>query len=685
MKLGFHMAAALALTAAQGISSASAAPAPATGTDLALRRVLLSSGGVGYFEYEATLQGGTDLRLSVRRDQVDDVLKSLVVFDEAGNLGEVSLPGKELVSEAFRDLPFPEAALESPAALLGALRGAEVRVESKGSVLVGRIISVTEEQVKVDDDAVTRHRLSLLSGGTLHQVIVEEIESLTVQDEALRTQLAAALDALSQQRERERRELTIHLAGAGERVVRAGYVVEVPLWKSTYRLILPPSPGAGKAALTGFAVVENRTGEPWTDVALTLISGNPVTFRQAIYDTYYVDRPTVPVEVRGRVLPRRDEGGVALPINADYAAGAQAEEAMAPSFAGRGGFLSRAPKREVRPPGLAPITPAESTEQAAQVTFHLPSPVSLGSGETALLPVISLSLPAPRAALYQPETEARHPLSSIEITNDSPTDLPPGVLVIYERATGGELTYAGDAQLSLLPAGKSRFVSYAVDLRMTVDRAEKDLQTITLATIADGTLRLTRTERKTTTYTLAGARDERRTVIIEHPRIPGFELVASNDYQVMELTEARYRLRREVPAGATIKINVILERPLVEGMSLAAITAEQLGVYAASTDIPATVRAALQRIIALRADVTARETTLKQRTAERARILEDQTRLRENLKAVPVGTDLATRYLARLSAQEDRLSALEAEIAAAESAVNAAREVLAAEIRALRC
>ena len=135
MKPGAHLAAALAITAA--LTSDGASAAPGDPTDLALRRVLLSSGGVGYFEYEATLDGAADLHLSVRRDQVDDVLKSLVISDDVGKLGQVSLPGKEPVSEAFRDLPLSEETLASPSALLSALRGAEVRVETAGSVLIG--------------------------------------------------------------------------------------------------------------------------------------------------------------------------------------------------------------------------------------------------------------------------------------------------------------------------------------------------------------------------------------------------------------------------------------------------------------------------------------------------------------------------------------------------------------------
>ena len=88
MKPGARLAAALAMIAA--LSSNGASAAPGTSTDLELRRVLLSSGSVGYFEYEATLQGESDLRLSVRRDRVDDVLKSLVISDGTGTLGQVS-------------------------------------------------------------------------------------------------------------------------------------------------------------------------------------------------------------------------------------------------------------------------------------------------------------------------------------------------------------------------------------------------------------------------------------------------------------------------------------------------------------------------------------------------------------------------------------------------------------------
>ena len=55
------------------------------------------------------------------------------------------------------------------------------------------------------------------------------------------------------------------------------------MWKATYRLSLPGDAQADKARLQGWAVLENFSGQPWREVELTLLSGNLVTFRQALY------------------------------------------------------------------------------------------------------------------------------------------------------------------------------------------------------------------------------------------------------------------------------------------------------------------------------------------------------------------------------------------------------------------
>src|SRR6266852_4216397 len=64
-----------------------AAALPAGAADLVLKRVVLSTGGVGYLEYEAQVAGDAALSLDVPLDHVDDVLKSLVVYDGGGSAG----------------------------------------------------------------------------------------------------------------------------------------------------------------------------------------------------------------------------------------------------------------------------------------------------------------------------------------------------------------------------------------------------------------------------------------------------------------------------------------------------------------------------------------------------------------------------------------------------------------------
>src|ERR1700737_4202330 len=90
---------------------------PANAADLSLQRIMLSSGGVGYFEYETTVDGNAALNLDVPLDQVDDILKSLVVYDNGGIAGKVNLSGGEPLTQAFVVLPFDRAALDSAPAL----------------------------------------------------------------------------------------------------------------------------------------------------------------------------------------------------------------------------------------------------------------------------------------------------------------------------------------------------------------------------------------------------------------------------------------------------------------------------------------------------------------------------------------------------------------------------------------
>jgi hypothetical protein len=690
-----------------------------TGGQLALTRVLLSTGGVGYFEYEATVSGDADLSLEVRRDQVDDVLKSIVVYDDKGGIGTIGLPGAEPLDTAFRELPFSAGDLTSPAALLNAMRGAEVT--SGGSrQLTGRLMSVTEETVRLpggDGATATRHRVTLMTADGLRQLVLEEADALRFTDPAVQAQIDRALSAVAENARRERRQLTVHSRApqdgqaAGERRVRVGYVAEMPLWKATYRLSMTQSgqlqTGAAKAgsgALQGWAVLENLSGEDWKGVDLTVVSGNPVTLRQALYTPYFVERPEVPVEVLGRVLPTADEGTVtlndahpamrpqseasraAVPPAATMAAPPPPAPAMAPAPMGE-------PLAKVAPYGSAAGTPAMAAvrsadagaAEGAQVLFHYPQPVSVPNGGTLMMPIAVRSLPVERVALYQPGTDARHPLASLRLRNDGDTALPPGLLTFYDRTGGSEAetsAYVGDARMATLPAGDSRLLSFAVDQAVTIDREEKPSRRLSRAALADGVLTLSVTDRQSTTYTVAGAPDADRSVVIEHPRRPGWDLAEPADGKP-EATAGAYRLPLAVPAGKTVTLTATLERPRQERIVLTDLSADQIAARASAPELPTEVRQALTILAGLRSAVAEKERRIAELERERTERIADQDRLRENLKALPAGSDLHKRTLAKMAEAENRLDSLARDLTTARTEAEAARQTLRERVKAL--
>jgi hypothetical protein len=651
--------------------------------DLALKRVMLSTGGVGYFEYEATVTGDAMLSLPVRLDQVDDVLKSVIVFDDTGGVGTISLPGREPLRDVFRELPFSEAELATPVALLNALRGAEI--ETLGvRAISGRLLSVTPEQVVLPDGGgtLTRHRLSILTGDGVRQVILEDADAVRFRDPDLQADIDAALAAVARHGERDRRSLDLRATGEGTRILRVGYVVEAPLWKTAYRVSLPQTGERARdgdsGLFQGWAVLENRSGEDWEDVELTVVSGHPVTFRQALYDAYFVERPEVPVEVLGRILPRPDEGASPVRPEADgfLESRARAPAAM-PSPSARIGMADMAEmeakaQAQASPGRIAPVEGALAEEAATQVTFRIPHPVSAPAGHSLMVPIISREVPAQRVSLYQPDTHPRHPLASLRLTNDGETGLPPGILTLYED-TGTGTAFIGDARLAAFPAGEERLVSFAVDQKVTVDRENLQTERMTAARIADGILSVSVTERARARYTIEGAAGEPRTVLVEHPVRDGWRLVGPEGDRV-ETTGAHYRVSADLEPGGNAIVDVVEERPIHRRYELLDTGDDQLRYLFQARGLPAQLRQAMAEIAAQRARLGERQRDLQRLEGEIAAIMEDQARLRQNLHAVPGGSDLHQRYLARMDEQETRLADLRDQVDEAQTALEAARD-----------
>ena len=674
-----------------------AIPGLAAGQEsLALKRVTLSSGGVGYFEYETQVDGNAEMSLSVRLDQVDDVLKSLIIRDSRSTAASLRLAGREPLSQIFRSLPIKQSSLASPSRLLNALKGSEVKV-SGGRTIQGRIVAVVAEKTKLGDGLLgqtTRHRVSLLTATGLQHFILEESQSIQFTDPNTVSAVQKGLAAIEENRAQDKRTLHIRSSGTGQRTLSAGYVVRVPVWKTTYRMTLPPLAEGNdfKVRLEGWAIIENMSAEDWNNVELTLVSGNPVTFHQSLYSAYYVNRPEVPIAVIGRLLPRADKGAVATkssaPAREKSESNIRRRMQRTESLGGRGRAMAAADLMSTATRPSVVLSPprrlnATARDAATQVVFRLPRPVSVKTGHSLSVRFLNREIPAERVSLYQPDTHTRHPLASVQIKNDAETGLPPGALTFYETSANGALTYVGDAQLNALPVGESRILSYALDNKTTIDRETSNRQSILKGKISNGLLEITRLSRTVTRYRIKLSAPEGRRLLIEQPRKAGWELTKP-DVKTVSLTPRHYRIPHQMKPAATDTLDVILQRPHLRSYRLTSLSRADVLVYAGTEGFDPPMRKAFSTLASLKRDIDRKEKAHKRLEAERKRWANDQARIRSNLSKVPRNSDIHRSYLRRLSAHEKKIESVMGKIDGARIALDKAKSDLSDFIQNLK-
>jgi hypothetical protein len=316
-----------------------------------------------------------------------------------------------------------------------------------------------------------------------------------------------------------------------------------------------------------------------------------------------------------------------------------------------------------------------------QVSFRLPTPITIGSGQSAIVPLLDKDVPIVRLALYQPETSAAHPLASVRLKNDSANGLPPGVLTLYEDSSAG-VGYVGDARVSGVPAGEERLVSYAVDEKTKIAREEQSTSALTRATAAQGVLHLTRVVRRTTTYTVSAPTIETRRLLLEQRKLENWKLLEPAERSV-EQTATLYRAVVDLKPRESKTVKFVTEAPSFEGIRIAEANDAQMAEVMQSREIGDGVKNALAELVRLR-HVLAEKQTAEQQVKNRIDELKaDQSRIRENVAKIDKENALYKRYIEKLSQQESEFEALQAASAKAAAETQAAHGAIDAYITKL--
>jgi hypothetical protein len=331
----------------------------------------------------------------------------------------------------------------------------------------------------------------------------------------------------------------------------------------------------------------------------------------------------------------------------------------------------------------APLAESASTvvahEGLTQVVFHLPSSVSVEKGRTLSLPIIDGAAPIERLAFYQPDVSATHPLSTLKLTNDGATGLPPGIVTIYEQQADG-IAFVGDSRLSDLPRGDFRLLSYALDSKMTIERNEDQTSRLERGAIAKGVLRTeTLLSRKTIFHVKS---TEKRPLLVETAKLDEWTLAEPSGDGVSE-ANGQYRIPLQVEAADGQTFTVTQQRSEIQTLTLTDADDATVGYYIKAPEIDPKTRDQLARLADLRAKLADAKQALATIDAQVTAIGNDGSRVRNLLMVVTSDKDLQKRYLVKLDAEETQIETLTASRADAEKARADAQAALEAYIGGL--
>ena len=579
-------------------------------TELPLRQVTLFSSGVGYFSRAGQIDGNATVDLTVRRGQLSDLLKSLVLFDEKGSVAPVSYSIQDYVGTRAvgTDLNIPDSA--TPGAILKTFRGANVVLTLRGGQTVeGRVASVSQRDVAAaDKDKVSVEVVNVLTDSGLRSVDLSEVESFRFADAALQAKFVAALEKsaglLTTQLDDGARSVTLRFNGKGKRQARAGYLLEMPVWKTSYRLVLDD---AKKPYLQGWAIVENPTDADWNGVQLNLVAGRPISFIQNLAIPIYVTRPVVQSEIpNARFTPQTF--GESLGLNGIAGTAGRPKTAVAqgllydnqlsdlPANAPRADALeprdSALESRAVAPPrvnleardemsqiaNISAIAAQASAATAGELfVYALDQPLTLPRGEAAMVPIVARDVAGERLSIVNNRGNSGEQVAQngFRLRNESDLRLSGGPITVYSDGI-----YGGDARLDGLSPRDSKLIAYGIDLDLVVKREVDDSRTQLLQIIAqDGVLQQRLQGFQTQTYALKNKAAKTKTVLIQQPDMGSWELIDAKQRDEKSTEGDRFKV--ELKAGEARDYEIKWQRTYLETIGIGDFDFANLDVYLA--------------------------------------------------------------------------------------------------------
>jgi hypothetical protein len=616
--------------------------------ELPVRTVILYKHGVGYFERSGEMRAGESARLDFKASAMNDVLKSLTLEDKSGaKITGLRYDSSEPLDKRLADYPFQLNPKQALSAFLDQIKGARVEAKAPAGTFTGAVMGA-RAFASGDRGQEKEQLILLLDSGEIRTFELDAVSSLKLADAALERQLKDYLSAMAVNRSREERSVYIDSTDARARQVIASYMIPTPVWKSSYRLIFRE---AAESLLEGWAIVDNTTGEDWTNVNLSLVSGRPISFISKLYEPKYKTRPEAE-------LP--DEGPVGPVVHAGALQEFRAELADARKRVGRAAAVMSAPPPVMREEALpredmasSVAATAEGRELGDLFEYKFGAPVTVKKNESAMLPFLQQKITSRKLLIYS-DRSSQHPMHAAEITNSTGKTLDGGPVTVYDAGA-----YAGEALVETFKANDKRLISYGVDLgtRVTTNLdSSRDL--VREIKASRGILTTKTAMQETTTYTVRNIDAKAKVLIIEHALRPQYKVLSPKP---AESTGTVHRFEVKLAANGTEKFAVSEEYVYDNTLTILSLTPDQIGLYLQNKSLSAEGRKQLQAIVQLKRQIAESDNQVKQMETEINEVIKDQDRIRQNLASlnrVSGQQEQVNKYARELEQQEVRIAGL---------------------------
>jgi hypothetical protein len=662
---------------------------------LPIKRVVIFSSGVGYFQHQGKVDGDASVDLKFRVNNINDLLKSMVLEDRGGGqISTVMYGSRDPITKTLQTFSIDLTKSPTLGQLLSQIRGEQIEIDAPNKV-VGTIIGVEKRrEAAAEKQAVEVEYLNLLTDDGLRRISLDSVGRIKLSNPQLDAELRQALKVLAAGHATDKKTVTMKFLGQGEREVRVGYIQEAPVWKTSYRLVLDDKK---KPFLQGWAIVENTTDTDWKDVRLSLVSGRPISFVMDLYSPLYAARPTVVSELFASLSPQTYDQDLSerqrerLPEAEDghdrrvpplrppgvAQGGSKGQQqklrgmindSMAkqgPGGIGGGGFGGENGAGQGGIGGGVPgftsdLSDSEDFQSSVQAAaqggevgelfqYDIKDAVTLPRLRSAMLPIINDSVEGKKVSIYNQDVNEAHPLNGIKLKNTSTLHLMQGPVTVFDDGV-----YAGDARLPDLSPGSERLLSYALDLDVEVaPTGDVRPQKLISARIDKGMLTAEYKQVRTQSFTVKNRGHNPKTVLIERTIEPQWTLLSPKE--PTEKTRDRYRFAVAAKPDEKAGLKIEEEQTFKQAVSISDVNEDTVRIYLVADAISEPVKQALREVVRRKGelvDLNRRKTQLEQ---EIVTIDREQDRIRQNMQSIGKNSDLYNRYVKKFTDQEDQI------------------------------